>query len=362
MDLAADSLLSHWPEANSAWEIVDVGIPYRRLATRVPLIGGLRLARNVDRIRNRFRTLPRRLRTLTAQYDAFHIVDHSYAHAVHELPAERTGVYCHDLDTFRCLLRPDEEPRPWWFRRMSQRILTGLQSAAIVFHSTHAMRHAIIDAGIAPNRLRHVPLGVAPEFLNTDLDAAPSAAVAGFCGDHPYVLHIGSCIPRKRIDVLLDVFAALRQAAPDLRLVKVGAPWTTSQRRRIAEGKLDPAITHLGMLARPELADVYRNAAAVLVPSDAEGFGLPVIEALACGTPVVASDLPTLREAGGDLASYAPVADIRAWVMRIQDVLRQGTTTEDRRLRRLWAAQFSWANHARAVAAAYDELVAAPKQ
>ncbi len=64
---------------------------------------------------------------------------------------------------------------------------------------------------------------------------------------------------------------------------------------------------------RATLAAVYRRAALAFQPSDAEGFGLPVAEALACGTPVLASDIPVLREVGGAAASYAPVGDADAW-------------------------------------------------
>ena len=74
-------------------------------------------------------------------------------------------------------------------------------------------------------------------------------------------------------------------------------------------------------LTRAELAEVYRRAAVVLVPSEAEGFGLPVIEALACGAAVVASDIPALREAGGPAAVYAPVGDVGAWADAVAKVL-----------------------------------------
>ena len=64
------------------------------------------------------------------------------------------------------------------------------------------------------------------------------------------------------------------------------------------------------LLDRDELADLYRRAALVLLPSDREGFGLPVVEAMACGTPVVASDIPALREIGGDAAAYCAPGDV----------------------------------------------------
>ena len=76
------------------------------------------------------------------------------------------------------------------------------------------------------------------------------------------------------------------------------------------------AIVVLPALDRSTLAAVYRRCALLLMPSEREGFGLPVLEALACGTPVVASDAPALREVGGYAAAYCPVDDLEAWHRR----------------------------------------------
>ena len=79
---------------------------------------------------------------LAGDFDLFHVVDHTYAQLVHALPADRTGVYCHDLDAFRCLLEPAADPRPRWFRALARRILTGMQKAAVVFHNSAPDRRA----------------------------------------------------------------------------------------------------------------------------------------------------------------------------------------------------------------------------
>ena len=87
----------------------DVAIE-RFAPTYVRRFGGR--GRNVDRLLNRFREYPRLLRRarLNDKFDAFHLVDHSYAQLVHALPARRAGAYCHDLDTFRCIIEPDRDP------------------------------------------------------------------------------------------------------------------------------------------------------------------------------------------------------------------------------------------------------------
>ena len=90
--------------------------PFRRVATRLPAVGRRNAAFNADRLLNRFVLFPRYARRSAARFDLFHVVDHTYAQLVHALPAGRAGVYCHDLDAFRCLLDPAADPRPRWFR------------------------------------------------------------------------------------------------------------------------------------------------------------------------------------------------------------------------------------------------------
>ena len=278
MDLAAEMLQLEVRTRHSAKVWAELVRPsFHRRAGRLPLLGAGWVAHNADRLANRLWDYPRYLRRQCHEFDLFHIVDHSYAQLVHVLPAERTGVYCHDLDTFRCLLEPEREPRPRWFRAVARRILCGLQKAAIVFHNSldtrrQIERHGLID----PQRLVHAPLGVSPEFT-PDAGTLPATVLA--LGGAPFLLHVGSCIPRKRIDVLLDVFATVRRQIPDLRLVKVGADWSGEQRGQIDRLGLAGCIVSLSGLKRREIAALYRAAAVVLQPSEAEGFGLPVIEA-----------------------------------------------------------------------------------
>jgi len=347
MDLCADQLIAHWPtQAPIAVKRIDPH--FQRFAARLDRRRGF----NLDRLLNRFVHYPRMARRLASQFAAFHIVDHSYSQLVHALPAGRTGVQCHDLDSFRCLLDPAAEPRPRWFRAMAKRILSGMQKAAIVFHESRQigeqiLHHRLID----PARLRYVPLGVSPEFQP---NPTPSTLTLP---QEPWIAHIGSCIPRKRMDVLLDVFAELRRTIPELKLVKVSGDWSADHQARIAKHGLADAIIHLKNLDRVDLATVYRRASVVLVPSDAEGFGLPVIEALACGAMVVASDLAVLREAGGSAAMYAPVANVPAWAEMVRALIQSPAVAPPRNERLVWASRFSWDAHAATIAQTYRELV-----
>lgn len=361
MDLLADMLLDELRNDPRGFTVAEIAPQFRRRLSALPAIGRAGASRNFDRLWNRFVTLGRAARQAASKFDAFHIVDHSHAHLVHALPAECTGVCCCDLDTFRCLLEPEKEPRPLWFRMMARRILTGMQKAAVVFHISNGTRDDLLKHElVVPEKLRYLPLGVAPEFTPAPTIAEARAAVRTYGLDAaPYLLHIGSCIPRKRIEFLLELFAALIRDRPNLLLAKVGDPWTEAQESLIERLGIGASIRHLGRLPRVQLIDVIRGAATVVIPSDAEGFGLPVVEASACGAPVVASDLPTLREAGGDLARYAPVSDLVRWTETLAASFAAAGDPAERRRRREWAAQFTWQRYASVVADTYRELLAA---
>jgi glycosyltransferase involved in cell wall biosynthesis len=95
-----------------------------------------------------------------------------------------------------------------------------------------------------------------------------------------------------------------------------------------------------------------------LVPSESEGFGLPVIEALACGAVVIASDIPVLREVGGEAVVYCPVADVAAWSNTIRRVLTEPGFAPTREVRLAMARRYSWREHARIIGQAYLDLAA----
>jgi len=132
----------------------------------------------VDRAINRWWDYPRHADRIANGYDLFHIVDHSYAQLVHRLPAERTVVTCHDLDTFRSVLRPEEEPRSLLFRTATRRILSGLRNAARITCDTATVRNELLSYGLAPpHRVTVVSPGVSDDF-SSERDAVGDDAAA----------------------------------------------------------------------------------------------------------------------------------------------------------------------------------------
>ncbi len=359
MDLCAQMLLKHLQSEHAeSIQAVPIRPNFKQRFQRIPWFGRKRFAFNGDRLINRFLEYPRYLSQHLTDFEMFHISDHSYAQLVHVLPSERTGVFCHDLDAFRSLLEPEQEPRPAWYKAMSRRILRGLQSCAIIFYSTAEVRKQIEHYGLLdPSRLVHAPYGIAREFsLEPEPTRPDDQRVLEQISEAPFVLHVGSCIPRKRIDILLEVFAAVHGKHPDLRLVKVGGDWTESQQQQITRLDIGKSLIHFKGLERTTVAALYRRASLVLLPSEAEGFGLPVIEALACGAIIAVSDIPVLREVGGLAAVYCPLGNISAWIKIVERLLASPTSAPERNLRLAHASQYSWSAHAQTIADAYLRL------
>lgn len=366
MDHVADMLLANLRNRFYSEAIaVRLRPNFANRFSAVPGFGSSKLSRNVDRLLNRFWYFPRYLALNAQGFDVFHIVDHSYAHLVHSLSDSPVIVTCHDLDAIRCILDPATAPHSIVMRAMAKQILTGMQKAALVACASNATRAELIDHGIVPlQRTVVVHNGVDATFAPTpDLpaDRQADALLGDRCPDRVDILHVGSTISRKRIDVLLQSFAAVRDAYPNARLIRVGGSFDRAQSELLRCLDLADSVNVLPFLNRRTLAAVYRRAALLLLPSEGEGFGLPIIEAMACGTPVIASALPALREVGGEAAVYCSVGNVSQWAEAIRVLIEerrdQPGASRDRRQRGLeQAAKFSWSAYAASMLQLYREF------
>jgi glycosyltransferase involved in cell wall biosynthesis len=338
--------------------------PIRHRMTRIASPFGLERIRPLflaDRILNRMVLYPQRVkRSVSGRFDLYHVVDHSYAQLVFALPPHRTIVSCHDIDTFRSLVQPVEDPRGALFNAMTRRILAGLRRAAIVVCGSAAAHDDLVRFGLAdPARLRIVPNGIDPGLLEPPPAAARSRAAELWPAEHGTfdLLHVGSDIPRKRLDRLVEIVAALRSRGHRMRLVRVGSPLRQETRRRIAELAFGD-IVELPFVDREVLRAIYERCHLLVLTSDREGYGLPVLEAFAAGKPVVASDIPALRESSGGLATLVPADSLDEWVGTIERVLQSsdpggGLAAE----RRVHAAARTWDHHVRGLLPVYEEVL-----
>jgi glycosyltransferase involved in cell wall biosynthesis len=168
-------------------------------------------------------------------------------------------------------------------------------------------------------------------------------------GEAPYLLFLGNDKPHKNLDGLLSAFARLRASLPSLSLVLAGV----QAGRTLPEG-----AKAVGWVPDEDVPALVALAEALVLPSFAEGFGLPVLEAQAAGTPVACSDIPALREAAGDAAVFFDPHDVASMAAGIEKILKDEELGKIlRRNGRERAAKFTWDAAARRTAALYEDVL-----
>jgi alpha-1,3-rhamnosyl/mannosyltransferase len=251
----------------------------------------------------------------------------------------------------------ERSPLDWAVFRIGAR-LACVTSAAILTMTRATARAIAAWCAPAAERLSVVPLAPDPRFRpQPPEEAERMKSKLGL--RRPYVLHVGSHLAHKNVDTLIGAWARLRQTegreARDHELVLAGrsAP-DGSLRRRVSRCGLDSEVRFLGEVEEADMAALYGAADLFVFPSHVEGFGLPVVEAMACGTPVVCSDDPALREVAGAAALAVDPGDPAA----LAEALR-GLLESDRRRRELAAeglarcARLSWRTTAEATLDVY---------
>lgn len=201
---------------------------------------------------------------------------------------------------------------------------------------------------------RHV---AGAEVLATPLAAfaLPSPA-SGERPDGPVVLHVGGLVPRKDLVTAVRAIAASRRGA---HLVLVG-PDGPARERVVDEADrlgVRDRVHLVGRVDDEALAGWYAAAAVVITTTRGEGFGLPVLEALGAGVPVVASDLPVLREVGADAVTYVPVGEADGFGAAIDDLIDADSSHRMGDAGRERAAAFSWEATAQSTLRAYERAV-----
>lgn len=231
---------------------------------------------------------------------------------------------------------PGDYPRQQlYFRRL---VPAMLRRARMVVAVSEATRRRVMDAyGLPPARVRTVQNGFDAERFSPD---GPAVGDGGL----PYVLFVGNLLPHKNLPRLVEAFARAAASTP-ARLVVVGGgrPRAIAQLRALAE-RVRATVEIRAFVPPAELAPLLRGARALVLPSLAEGFGLPAVEAMACGTPVIVSNVSALPEVVGDAALLVDPLDVAALADAIARVLSDDRLRKELSARGLErAARFSWA-------------------
>lgn len=228
----------------------------------------------------------------------------------------------------------------------------------------HTLRadHVIVNSAYTAGEV-HQRLGVPMARMTVcrpgGLDWTPRAAPPG---DQGYILFVGTLEPRKNVGALLDAYAQLVQRRPDAprlilagRAVPLSRPWLDALARPPLAGR----AMHLGYVADSEREALYKGALLLVLPSFNEGFGLPVLEAMTVGVPVIASNRGALPEVLGDAGLLIDPDDPEALAHAMERLLTDTTLARMLSARGLRRTRlFDWISSARALRAAYDDAVA----
>jgi glycosyltransferase involved in cell wall biosynthesis len=246
----------------------------------------------------------------------------------------------------------------YWFLNLAMPLFC--RRASVIIAVSEATKQDLVNYyGIDPAKIRVVYESAADHFK------PPSAAEIDQVRDkyelpEQYLLHLGTVEPRKNLDRLVDALLILREGFPDLTLVLVGGKgWLCDDFfSRIQSDRLSGMVKPLGWMPDEDLPAVIGAAALAVQPSLYEGFGLPILEHMACGQVVAASDRSSHPEVGGDAAAYFNPESVDEMIHVIRRLLRSKEEYSKRREQSLTQArQFSWHRAAVETIEIYDQLI-----
>jgi len=222
-----------------------------------------------------------------------------------------------------------------------------LRSASLVICLSNATLTDLKSAfRVDTSRFQTVPAGIAESFhpcMHDEIEPVRSAHGLS----EPYLLYVGSNKPHKNLPALVDAYARLRKA-PLLVLAGEEDSRYRMARQRVDKLGLTDRVRFLGAVPEKNLPSLYSGALAFVFPSKYEGFGFPPLEAMACGVPVVCSDIASLRETVGDAALLFDSEDSEACAGAIERILTDADLRSDLRGRGLRrAAELPWHRAAR---------------
>ena len=289
---------------------------------------------------------------LVPEAELYHATEHLL------LPLRRipTVLTVHDL--IYHLFPEHHKPLNYWFLNRAMPLFVQ-RAGAVIAVSESTKRDLIRCYGVQPDKITVVHEAAAPRFRPAPPEAI-AAVRARYGLPEGFILTVGTIEPRKNLSRLLDVLQWLRQKGDDPRLVVVGSKGWLYEGffRRLEESQLGDAVLLPGYVPDADLPAVYSAGRVFVFPSLYEGFGLSVLEAMACGTAVVCSRASSLPEVGGDAARYFDPTDVEEMVESIGTVWRDEALRAEMGRRGLaQAAQFSWARAAEETMAVYQRAM-----
>ena len=226
----------------------------------------------------------------------------------------------------------------------------------VIAISEHAKTQACETLGMNPAKITVIPLGV-----NSNRYTAAEKGHGVYANTPPYLLYVGSADANKNLARLIDGFELVANGWKDVQLWLAGkwAPETMNVIQSVISAKhLENQVRMLGFVPTKDLPSLYANALAFVFPSLSEGFGLPIIEAMSSGIPVIASDIPIFREVADDAAVLVDPRDPAAWAKALESLLAsQDTRIRLRDVGLKHSKRFHWDKVAQETWGVYEEVL-----
>jgi alpha-1,3-rhamnosyl/mannosyltransferase len=272
-----------------------------------------------------------------------------------------TVITAHDLSWIRF---PETHPseRVKIMNRLFPRSLA--RANHVITDAAYTRNEIIAEFGISPDRITAIPLGARAIFHPRSEEECKPVLSARELSYRSFVLCVGTLEPRKNLEFIIRTYVALPSAFREKHpLVLVGMRgWLTSSIESTMSPLVDAGqVRPLGFTSDAELAALYASAMVLVYPSLYEGFGLPPLEAMACGTPVIVSNRSTLPEVVGDAGEQVEPTDAARLTALLERLAEDPHHWQDRAMSCLHqATQFSWQRCARETLAIYRKVLASP--
>ena len=229
----------------------------------------------------------------------------------------------------------------------------------IIADSEYTKRDIIRRYGTDEDKIRVVPLAASMKFRRSGDDRYFAEVKAKYSLPDGFILYVGGVDRRKNLITLIDAYEKARQKGCKEKLVMVGIKFGRKiLEREVRVRGLQKEVILIDFVGDDELVAIYNAGKLFVYPSLYEGFGLPILEAMACGVPVLCSGDTSLPEVGGDAAEYFNPNNTDEMAVKINELLNSETTLK--RLQKMGmqrAGEFSWGKTARMTKEIYDELL-----